>query len=121
MRRVVEAPLALLRAEERPDEVVRIAEVTRPADQVEGAGGSGLHATDVVRAATERSSATTLKPDLFRLAANAWKFRAGSGMYGRDTSVGYQNSTSTGSVRPACCRSCFALAGLYGYFVTSFA
>ncbi len=30
--RVVEAPLPLLRAEERSDEVVRVAEVARPAD-----------------------------------------------------------------------------------------
>jgi len=46
-----------------------------------------------------------------RAAWNAWKFRCGSGMYGRETFVGYQKSIFTGSCRPACCRSCFALAG----------
>jgi len=56
--------------------------------------------------------ATTLNPDLLRLAANAWKLFFGFGMYGRDTSDGHQNSTSTGNVRPACWRSAFARFGL---------
>ena len=56
----------------------------------------------------------TLKPDLLRLAPNASAFCCGSGMYGRETLVGYQKSTATGSVRPACWSSCFAFAGLYG-------
>ncbi len=64
--------------------------------------------------------ATTLNPDLFRLAANAWKLFFGLGMYGRETSVGHQNSTSTGSVRPACRSSAFARFGLYEYFGTLF-
>ena len=51
----------------------------------------------------------TLKPDCSRLAANASAFRCGSGMYGRETLVGYQKSIGTGSVRPAGCRSCLRL------------
>src|SRR4029078_8058775 len=39
-------------------------------------------------------------------------------MYGRETPVGYQKSSVTGSVRPACCSSCFALSGVYGYLTT---
>ena len=46
--------------------------------------------------------------------------RFGSGMYGRETDVGYQKSTLTGSVKPAARRSDFALFGLYGYFGTLF-
>src|SRR5690242_1136249 len=58
----------------------------------------------------------TLKPDFSRLSEKAWKFSAGFGMYGRETPVGYQKSTFTGSVSPADCSSCLALFGLYGYF-----
>ena len=50
---------------------------------------------------------------------NASKFRFGSGMYGRETSLGYQNSIGTGSESPACWSSCLALSGSYGYSVTS--
>src|SRR3954466_4206171 len=62
--------------------------------------------------------ATILKPDFSRLAENASKLRCGSGMYGRETPVGYQKSSVTGSVIPACCSSAFALSGLYGYLST---
>src|SRR5438093_13542109 len=62
--------------------------------------------------------AVTLKPDFSRLAENASKFRCGSGMYGRETPVGYQKSSVTGTVRPACWSSCFALFGSNGYFGT---
>ena len=37
-----------------------------------------------------------MKPDFSRLAPNASKFRFGSGMYGRETLVGYQKSIGTG-------------------------
>src|SRR5258708_1979653 len=60
----------------------------------------------------------TLNPDFSRLAPNASAFDFGSGMYGRETLVGYQKSTATGSVSPACWRSAFALAGSYGYWGT---
>jgi len=52
-----------------------------------------------------------LNPDFSRLAAKASKFRCGSGMYGRDTFVGYQKSSSTGSLKPAFVRMSLALAG----------
>src|SRR3989440_8421623 len=64
--------------------------------------------------------AVTSKPELFRLAANAWKFRAGSGMYGRETAVGYQKSTLHGTWQLEELSRAFALAGLYEYFGTLF-
>src|SRR6476659_10303969 len=64
--------------------------------------------------------ATTSNPALSRSAENAWKLFAGFGMYGRDTLVGYQKSTLTGSFRPACWSSCLDLSGLYGYAGTPF-
>src|SRR5205814_5722560 len=64
--------------------------------------------------------AVTLKPEFSRLAENASKFRFGSGMYGRETPVGYQKSSLTGSVSPACLSSAFALFGSYVYFGTLF-
>src|ERR671934_368427 len=64
--------------------------------------------------------ATTLKPDFSRLAANASKFRFGSGMYGRDTPVGYQKSTLQGTWQLDEFSSCFAFVGLYEYFGTLF-
>src|SRR2546430_1634450 len=64
--------------------------------------------------------ATTLKPEFSRLAANASKFRFGSGMYGRETPVGYQKSTLQGTWQLDELSSCFAFVGLYGYFGTFF-
>jgi hypothetical protein len=53
-----------------------------------------------------------LNPAFVRLAENAWKFLTGSGMYGRETPVGYQKSIFTGSVKPAALSSAFDFAGL---------
>src|SRR5947208_12197932 len=64
--------------------------------------------------------ATTLKPEFSRLAANASKFRFGSGMYGRDTLVGYQKSTLHGTWQLDEFSSAFAFVGLYVYFGTLF-
>src|SRR5712691_11697360 len=64
--------------------------------------------------------AVTAKPELLRLAANASKFRFGSGMYGRDTFVGYQKSILHGTWQLDELRSCFALFGSYLYFGTLF-
>src|SRR5205823_4401384 len=47
---VVEAPLRVRSLEERSDEVVRVAEVARPADQVDVARGALVHVLHVVRA-----------------------------------------------------------------------
>jgi hypothetical protein len=41
-------------------------------------------------------------------------------MYGRETSVGYQNVIFTGSFKPAALSSAFDFAGLYGYCLTVF-
>ena len=46
---VVEAPLWAVRLEERAEEVVRVAEVARPADEVDVTGGSVVHVLHVVR------------------------------------------------------------------------
>src|SRR5919199_69367 len=62
----------------------------------------------------------TLKPDFSRLAEKASKFAFGSGMYGRDTFVGYQKSTRHGTWQLDELSSDFALSGLYGYFGTLF-
>src|SRR6266498_4169891 len=66
--------------------------------------------------------AVTSKPELLRLAWNAWKFREGSGMYGRETLLdgGYQKSTLHGTWQLDEFSSCFALVGLYEYFGTLF-
>src|SRR6476660_6504622 len=64
--------------------------------------------------------AVTLKPEFSRLAANASKFRFGSGMYGRETAVGYQKSILHGTWQLDEFKSCFAFVGLYGYFLTLF-
>ena len=64
--------------------------------------------------------ATTLKPESLRLAAKPSKFRFGSGMYGRETSVGYQKSILHGTLQADELRSAFALVGLYAYFGTFF-
>ena len=49
------------------------------------------------QSADHQLGAVTLKPEFSRLAANASKFRFGSGMYGRETPVGYQKSTLHGT------------------------
>ena len=82
------------------EEALRVGVVARLAEEVQRAAGSADHRSEIVRT-PGGALAVTLKPDFSRLAANAWKFRGGSGMYGRETLVGYQNSTGTGSVRPA--------------------
>src|SRR3954470_17226978 len=64
--------------------------------------------------------ALTSKPELFRLAWNASKFRFGSGMYGRETAVGSQKSILHGTVQLDEFRSCFAYVGFYAYFLTLF-
>src|SRR5919201_2088755 len=64
--------------------------------------------------------AVTWNPDLSRLAENASKFRFGSGMYGRETFVGYQKSILHGTWQLDELSSCFAFDGLNGYFVTLF-
>src|SRR6266516_2941551 len=64
--------------------------------------------------------AVTLKPEFSRLAAKASKFRFGSGMYGRETPVGYQKSTLHGTWQLDELSSSFAFVGLYGYCVTLF-
>src|SRR2546430_7416628 len=51
--------------------------------------------------------AVTSKPELFRLAWNASKFRFGSGMYGRETAVGYQKSILHGTWQLDEFSSCF--------------
>ena len=95
-RRVVEPELVVLRAEVHVQEVRRVTEVTRPAEQVQARP---------CRSAPRRGSPgataptwnVTLNPDFSRLAPNASAFCFGSGMYGRETLVGYQNSIGTGS------------------------
>src|ERR687888_1621294 len=62
--------------------------------------------------------AVTLKPEFSRLAENASKLRFGSGMYGRDTFVGYQKSILHGTWQLDELSSAFAFVGLNGYFVT---
>src|SRR2546421_9637139 len=64
--------------------------------------------------------AVTSKPELFRLAWNASKLRFGSGMYGRETLVGYQKSILHGTWQLDELSNCFALVGLYEYFCTLF-
>src|SRR6266576_6783229 len=64
--------------------------------------------------------AVTEKPEFSRLAANASKFRFGSGMYGRETPVGYQKSTLHGTWQLEEFNSAFAFAGSYGYCCTLF-
>src|SRR6478672_1101889 len=64
--------------------------------------------------------AVTLKPEFSRLAANASKFRFGSGMYGRETAVGYQKSILHGTWQLDEFSSSFAFVGLYVYFGTLF-
>src|SRR6266508_1325099 len=64
--------------------------------------------------------AVTLKPELSRLAANASKLRFGSGMYGRETPVGYQKSTLHGTWQLDEFKSNLARSGLYVYFGTLF-
>ena len=44
----------------------------------------------------------------------------GSGMYGRETAVGYQKSTVQGTLQLDEFSSSFAFVGLYGYFCTLF-
>ena len=61
-----------------------------------------------------------MKPAFVRLAEKAWKFFCGSGMYGRETLVGYQKLIFTGSFRPAALSSARDFAGLYGYCLTLF-
>ena len=62
-----------------------------------------------------------MNPAFVRLAENAWKFFAGSGMYGRETLVGYQKLIFTGSLRPAALSSALDFAGSYVYCLTLFA
>src|SRR2546425_11321309 len=64
--------------------------------------------------------AVTSNPELSRLAWNASKFRFGSGMYGRETFVGYQKSILHGTWQLEELSSCLAFVGLYGYFGTLF-
>src|SRR5205814_5676002 len=64
--------------------------------------------------------AVTLKPEFSRLAENASKFRFGSGMYGRETPVGYQKSTLHGTWQLDELSSVRALAGSNEYFGTLF-
>ena len=63
-----------------------------------------------------------MNPAFVRLAEKAWKFFAGSGMYGRETLVGYQKlDLHAAACSPAALRSARDLAGLYGYCLTLFA
>ena len=98
-RVVAEAELRAVGLEERPEEVVGIAEVTSPADHVQVARRALVDVLHVVRP-PRRVVRDDLEARLLRLAANASKFRFGSGMYGRETLVGYQKSTL-----PAACSS----------------